>query len=133
MKKTLILAAMLFTFKLGVTQNAVNLSGMRFKNYQSSNEFGSSEILDFKSNSKATIILHSNLFHTVCPCSYTITGNKLKITGICHEDEPNPYKIEYSFTYDKNKRILVDSRYLYSNGSAPTSDLVGKPIIWRQE
>ena len=136
MKNLFIIAFLCFLPSISSAQNNAQLAGLTFEQYDKTE---STTIVRFTSNTQATYIMSGTLmmsgktFRDECPCKCNISGNKVKITCNCPDKEIYPEPIVESYIYDAKAKTLTSTNFKYTSGSAPTSDLVMKYMIWTQK
>jgi hypothetical protein len=124
-------------------ESALDLSGMVFELYdKQDNKFGMTTI-KFISNTEAHYIVDWD-FGTdkygrrqsgrdICVCKCKLDGSEIELFGYFSDRDTYPDPVDDSFKYYKDTGILEDTRYAYTNSSAPTSDLAWKHQIWHKK
>ncbi len=113
--KKIVLGVFLVAISYLSSAQTTSLAGKKF--LQADNIPGET-YLRFESNTKATFIMSSMGYTDECPCSCTVSGNKISIKCLCADRELYPDPIEDSFTYDAAKGILTSTRYRTTSGGA---------------
>lgn len=136
MKKIIVtLLFFMASFYAGRTQTGIKLFGMNFQ--QKSKNSDSYTQIHFVSDKQVNYVMGGVLpisgraYKETCEGTYTIIGNKINIRCQCADKEMYPDPIEDNFIFDSRTKSIKSSRFRYTSGSAPSSDLIGKYVEWQ--